>query len=1069
MKYLNVKSSLFQNTESKLFVLRISVLISLVCSTVLFGGLSYIVFYELEGQRLHSQYDSIKGQFAYAIEHEIEDKKNSLVVLSQYLKSEFPNASSWPNVAIPMDTFKKMTDPLIEMGTSRTVSYSPVLKPEDVATYENFTYSFFKEQGYPDLGVSDFGKGVSARNTTTGDRYHDVDSSSAAGSREILVPVHQIGNLDQNGAAIMYNIYSEANRAAALDFVLDCSDASDCTAVTDFIYIVQDTYFRPAALMMHPVFGFDAKGDNVTTGVVVAVFNWDDVLQNSVPTYADGLEATIISSSGAESIFQFESGEAILKNKASSSARDSFYSVSVDLQHTSFTINLSPTEEFIAQYRSRGPLISSIFAISIILIVSGIFVIYDLAINREKREKEIIAETKRLFVRYISHEIRTPLNTVHLGLQVLHGEMTELINSGTREQIQEAMKEWTKFIADIDESTEDAITVVSDLLDFDKASNGMLSLERGIHNMYSLIHDTIKPFEIQAKSKNIILNCESVENLKLNNNFDNNFNENNHHEENGSHLVVHGDFTKIQQIIRNLISNALKFTPENGQVTITAQWNLDSNMSDKVSCPNNFSRCGSIVVKVKDSGAGMTPEQVGQLFQEGVQFDANKLQAGQGSGLGLWIAKGVVEQHSGKLSAISEGKGFGAEFIFEVPVCLPLETTKAWPMSSLFSSSSTSTPHGPPPSSPFSDSNSPIYPPPKAAQMSFPSKLPGSGFSSSFHGHNKKSSSPLPSPSNVNFHEGGLTHLVEGVLNLPQKSVSMSGPSVASKTGSTATTPTSSVPSTPTAPPSSSLPSWSTTSLLQKKEKEKIKELEMEPKQKKTENVSRSLIRRVLVVDDAASTRKVMCRLLKNINCETVEAANGQECLDIIARKDPLFFDLILMDYEMPIMNGPEAVSKLNELGYTIPVIGVTGNVLKADTDYFIEKGAIEVLHKPLNIAVIKNLLNRFNLMSKTFALLPQEAASVAIASMDMDGESNHHKNFINQREISNASSSSSSSHSGGHSNSNLNNKSNGKISKKKSLSWGNLDDDDDDDDSQNELKKEDDEQEEWFMMALNV
>eukprot|EP00615_Pteridomonas_danica_P017941 CAMPEP_0114403702 /NCGR_PEP_ID=MMETSP0102-20121206/19035_1 /TAXON_ID=38822 ORGANISM="Pteridomonas danica, Strain PT" /NCGR_SAMPLE_ID=MMETSP0102 /ASSEMBLY_ACC=CAM_ASM_000212 /LENGTH=384 /DNA_ID=CAMNT_0001568091 /DNA_START=927 /DNA_END=2081 /DNA_ORIENTATION=- len=207
------------------------------------------------------------------------------------------------------------------------------------------------------------------------------------------------------------------------------------------------------------------------------------------------------------------------------------------------------------------------------------------------------------------------------------------------------IEEWTQFIADIDESTEDAITVVSDLLDFDKASNGMLSLERGIHNMYSLI-----------------------ENLKLNNNFDNNFNENNHHEENGSHLVVHGDFTKIQQVIRNLISNALKFTPKKGEVKISAQWHPDSTMSDKVSCPSNFTPCGSIIVKVKDSGAGMTPEQVGQLFQEGVQFDY-KLQAGQGSGLGLWISKGVAEQHGGSLQATSEGKGYGAEFIFELPVC----------------------------------------------------------------------------------------------------------------------------------------------------------------------------------------------------------------------------------------------------------------------------------------------------------------------------------------------------------------------------------------------------------------
>jgi hypothetical protein len=411
-------------------------------------------------------------------------------------------------VGVPMDTFIDLTDPLIDMGTSRTVSYSPIVKPEDVEEFENFTYNFFKEQGYPELGITtDHGKGISARNTTTGKRYHDHDASSAQGVNNILVPVYQIGNLDANSAAVMYNIYSESNRAAAIDYVLECKDHIDCTSVTDFIYIVQDTYFRPAALMMHPVFGYDDRlKQNVTTGIVVAVFNWDDVLLNSVPIYADGLEATIVSSSGAESIFALKDGEARLKEKPSPTARSSFYSVNVELQHTSFTINLTPTDKFVNQYRSWGPTIACIIAISISLFISLIFIIYDLAMNHEKREKEIMMETKRLFVRYISHEIRTPLNTVHLGLQVLQEEMTDLIESGDLDQFQSlkgAMDEWTTFISGIDESTEDAITVVSDLIDFDKLTTGMLNIERGIHGIWDLIGDTVKPFAVQARSKNV--------------------------------------------------------------------------------------------------------------------------------------------------------------------------------------------------------------------------------------------------------------------------------------------------------------------------------------------------------------------------------------------------------------------------------------------------------------------------------------------------------------------------------------------------------------------------------------
>jgi CheY-like chemotaxis protein len=122
----------------------------------------------------------------------------------------------------------------------------------------------------------------------------------------------------------------------------------------------------------------------------------------------------------------------------------------------------------------------------------------------------------------------------------------------------------------------------------------------------------------------------------------------------------------------------------------------------------------------------------------------------------------------------------------------------------------------------------------------------------------------------------------------------------------------------------------------------------------------------ILVVDDVASTRKVICRLLKNCGCVFKEAADGQECLDMVAKENPPF-DLILMDFEMPVMNGPTATNKLRELGCKIPVVGVTGNVLKADTDFFKKQGALEVLHKPLNVRVVKALLSRHLQSFSTF------------------------------------------------------------------------------------------------------
>jgi signal transduction histidine kinase len=71
---------------------------------------------------------------------------------------------------------------------------------------------------------------------------------------------------------------------------------------------------------------------------------------------------------------------------------------------------------------------------------------------------------------------------------------------------------------------------------------------------------------------------------------------------------------------------------------------------------------GYLRVSVTDTGAGMTEEQLSKLFQAGVQFNVNELQAGQGSGLGLYITKGIVEQHEGELRATSPGLGLGTTF-----------------------------------------------------------------------------------------------------------------------------------------------------------------------------------------------------------------------------------------------------------------------------------------------------------------------------------------------------------------------------------------------------------------------
>ena len=112
----------------------------------------------------------------------------------------------------------------------------------------------------------------------------------------------------------------------------------------------------------------------------------------------------------------------------------------------------------------------------------------------------------------------------------------------------------------------------------------------------------------------------------------------------------------------------------------------------------------------------------------------------------------------------------------------------------------------------------------------------------------------------------------------------------------------------------------------------------------------------ILVVDDAPMNRKLLVRLLEmnGHTCSTAE--NGQDLIDAV-RKDMVQYDCILVDYEMPVMNGPESCKGVREMGYTGFVVGVTGNLLPEDVGYFLDCGADAVLSKPFKYKALEELL----------------------------------------------------------------------------------------------------------------
>jgi signal transduction histidine kinase/CheY-like chemotaxis protein len=373
--------------------------------------------------------------------------------------------------------------------------------------------------------------------------------------------------------------------------------------------------------------------------------------------------------------------------------------------------------------------------------------------------------------------------------------------------------EWFHLAHEVQTNAQSSVDVLNDLLNYDKIESGTLQLEFTVVPIWELIERTISEFKLPFATKGIKLDIKlpvektDVEKLPS-------------LPQNTREQKVVGDYVRLTQVLRNLVSNAFKFAPEGGSLSVEARWiQGESNASSAkqqrtFELKNNdivtYDQSGELEVKVTDTGAGMSKEQLAKLFRQGVQFNVNDLQAGQGSGLGLFIAKGIVEQHGGRLFADSEGLGCGTTFTMTIP----------------------------------------------------------------------------------------LYHVPEAEPNESQYDMNVSY------------------------------------------------------------NTYRQSSLRVLIVDDATSNRKLLGRLLKNRGHAFDETEDGHFAVEMVgdAERANRPYDMVLLDYEMPILNGPEAAKKIRDIGIDVFIVGITGNMMPEDVAYFRSCGANAVLPKPFKMSSLEDL-----------------------------------------------------------------------------------------------------------------
>jgi len=237
-------------------------------------------------------------------------------------------------------------------------------------------------------------------------------------------------------------------------------------------------------------------------------------------------------------------------------------------------------------------------------------------------------QAKSEFISIASHQLRTPLTAIKGYISmILEGSYGTL--NGTQEG---PMKS-------VFESNERLIRLVNDLLNISRIESGRIDMKWEKKNIEDVIKGVIEEIGIKAQEKKLKLVFEKPEEPIP---------------------QVNLDEEKIRNVLLNILDNAIRYTKK-GKITIRAYQKQKQEDSQKN---------GGVVVEVKDTGDGMTQEELSHLFESFSRGGAGTRVSTEGAGLGLYIAKQFMKLHNGKIWAESQGKGEGSTFFIELPLAV---------------------------------------------------------------------------------------------------------------------------------------------------------------------------------------------------------------------------------------------------------------------------------------------------------------------------------------------------------------------------------------------------------------